>query len=55
VALNLPHNLNSFQEVYGMREGKDLFEQFKLFYSNIIGPDPGFLVSDETDFEPLWK
>lgn len=55
VALNLPHNLNSFQEVYGMREGKDLFEQFKLFYNNIIGPDPGFLASDETDFEPLWK
>ncbi|HRG80165.1 MAG TPA: hypothetical protein PL167_11165, partial [Cyclobacteriaceae bacterium] len=29
--------------------------QFKLFYSHIIGPDPGFLPADETDFEPLWK
>ncbi len=55
VALNLPHNLKSFQEVYGMDKGKDLFNQFKLFYNNIIGPDPGFLAVDETDFEPLWK
>lgn len=55
VALNLPHNLKSFQEVYGNDEGKKLFEQFKLFYNNIIGPDPGFLPADETDFEPLWK
>ena len=55
VALNLPHNLKSFQEVYGIDEGKDLFDQFKLFYNNIIGPDPGFLATDETDFVPLWK
>lgn len=54
VALNLPHNLKSFQEVYG-KEGEDLFNRFKLFYNIIVGPDPGFLPADETDFEPLWK
>lgn len=55
VALNLPHNLASFQEVYGIAGGADLYEKFKLFYNNVIGPDPGFLPSDETHFEPLWK
>lgn len=55
IALNLPHNLDSFQEVYGTNEGADLFDKFKLFYNNIIGPDPGFLHKDETVFEPLWK
>jgi len=55
VALNLPHNLASFQEVYGEVDGKDLFTRFIKLYSNIIGPDPGFLPVDETNFEPLWK
>ncbi len=55
IAMNLPHNLKSFQEVYGDEDGTDLFDRFKLFYNNIVGPDPGFLPADETDFEPLWK
>jgi hypothetical protein len=55
VALNLPHNLDSFKEVYGDSEGAKLFEQFKLFYNNVVGPDPGFLPEDNTSFEPLWK
>ena len=55
VALNLPHNLQSFQEVYGQEEGSDLFQRFVKLYSNIIGPDPGFVSVNETDFVPLWK
>lgn len=55
IALNLPHNLVSFQEVYGESEGKDLYARFIKFYSNIIGPDPGFISENETYFEPLWK
>ena len=55
VALNLPHNLQSFQEVYGQEEGSDLFQRFIKLYSNIIGPDPGFVSVNETDFVPLWK
>lgn len=55
IALNLPHNLASFQEVYGKEEGTDLYQRFIKFYSNIIGPDPGFIPENETYFEPLWK
>jgi len=55
IAVNLPHNCNAFQEVYGKIDGKDLFDKFKLFYMSIIGPDPEFSSSDETHFEPLWK
>ena len=55
IALNLPHNLSAFQEVYGQKEGSDLFQKFVKLYSNIIGPDPGFMPKDETDFVPLWK
>lgn len=55
IALNLPHNLQSFQEVYGQEEGSDLFKRFVKLYSNIIGPDPGFVSVNETDFVPLWK
>ena len=55
IALNLPHNLQSFQEVYGQEEGSDLFQRFVKLYSNIIGPDPGFVSVNETDFVPLWK
>jgi hypothetical protein len=55
IALNLPHNLKSFQEVYGEEEGSDLFQRFVKLYSNIIGPDPGFIPIDDTDFVPLWK
>ncbi|TFV97506.1 hypothetical protein E4S40_02295 [Algoriphagus kandeliae] len=55
IALNLPHNLASFQEVYGKDEGADLYQRFIKFYSNIIGPDPGFIKENETYFEPLWK
>ncbi len=55
VAMNLPHNLDSFKEVYGAIEGAQLFEKFKLFYNTYIGPDPGFQTKDETCFKPLWK
>ena len=55
IAMNLPHNLTSFKEVYGDQQGTVLFEKFKLFYNSFIGPDPGFLPEDETYFEPLWK
>jgi hypothetical protein len=55
IALNLPHNPDSFKEVYGEEEGADLWEKFILFYNNVIGPDPGFLDQDQTNFEPLWK
>ena len=55
VALNLPHNLKSFQEVYGKKEGSIFWEEFKLYYNSYIGPDPGFLPINETYFEPLWK
>ncbi len=55
IALNLPHNLPSFQEVYGQEVGSDLFQRFIKLYSNIIGPDPGFVPIDDTDFIPLWK
>ncbi len=53
VMLNLPHNEGAFCEVYGEKEGKGIFQKFKVRYYNIMGFD--FTTDDETDFEPLWK
>jgi hypothetical protein len=55
IALNLPHNEDSFKEVYGNKSGKKLYAAFVKNYSNIIGPCPGFTDDDRTFFEPLWK
>jgi len=54
IAANLPHNLNSFVEVYG-DEGAHIFDLFKQRYNQIVTPVPGFIPEMETNFEPLWK
>jgi hypothetical protein len=53
VALNLPHNLNSFKEIYGDEEGEQFFLEFQKNHFQLLGVD--FTQAQETDFEPLWK
>lgn len=53
VGLNLPHNLNSFKEVYGETEGAEFFQQFSDLYFEVFGDE--FTEDHQTHFEPLWK
>lgn len=52
VGLNVPHNLESFQEIFGA-EGTALWEQFKGKFEELNNRP--FTAADETRFEPLWK
>ncbi|MGQ0506382.1 MAG: LysM peptidoglycan-binding domain-containing protein [Myxococcaceae bacterium] len=52
IALNVPHNERSFQEIFGA-EGKELWELFKQRFET--NNARAFTEVDETDFEPLWK
>lgn len=53
IALNLPHNEDSFKEVYGNQEGADFFDVFRKNYFELFGEE--FTKEFESDFEPLWK
>lgn len=53
IAFNLPHNLASFQEVWGQDEGTKFWKTFCLYHMEIFGVP---LTPDrETNFTPLWK
>ncbi|MHB8876967.1 MAG: hypothetical protein ACYC8T_24995 [Myxococcaceae bacterium] len=52
VGLNVPHNAESFKEIFGA-EGGALFDQFKEKFKAANGRE--FTPADETHFEPLWK
>ena len=53
IGLNLPHNLDSFKEVYGASEGADFFARFSEFHFDVFGT----VFSDDlqTHFEPLYR
>lgn len=53
VGLNVPHNENSFKEIFGADEGATLWGQFKDKFKAANGRE--FTAADETHFEPLWK
>ncbi len=53
VALNLPHNRQSFMEVYGDQEGSEFYDLFCKNYFALAGED--FTTDLETYFEPLWQ
>jgi hypothetical protein len=55
IAANLPHNPDSFKEVYGEQDGTELFKLFVRQYNAIYAPDTGFVPEAYTHFEPLWK
>jgi hypothetical protein len=52
IGLNVPHNLESFKEIFGA-EGAQLFDEFKAKFKAANGRE--FTADDETRFEPLWK
>lgn len=53
VGLNVPHNPESFSEIFGAAEGPQLWDQFKTRFKEANGRE--FTPADETRFEPLWK
>ena len=53
VALNLPHNLQSFQKVYGTEEGAKFFNTFCKNYYELTGYE--FTEKEHTNFQPLWE
>ena len=53
VGLNLPHNLQSFKEIFGEKEGADFFKTFSDFHFATFGVP--FTPDLQTTFEPLWK
>ncbi|MFO0597492.1 MAG: hypothetical protein U0228_19450 [Myxococcaceae bacterium] len=53
IGLNVPHNEDSFKEIFGDAEGKQLWSQFKDKFKAANGRE--FTAADETHFEPLWK
>jgi hypothetical protein len=53
IGLNVPHNENSFKEIFGAAEGSKLWGQFKDKFKAANGRE--FTPADETHFEPLWK
>lgn len=55
IACNLPHNQNSFQEIFGQIEGCKLWNQFLIRYTNVTGYSFDYFPGLETDFIPLWK
>jgi hypothetical protein len=52
VMLNLPHNPQSFLEIFA-DDGESLWSDFKRRFSVVSGR--AFQIDDETHFEPLWK
>jgi hypothetical protein len=52
LAVNIPHNLSAFVELFGSA-GSKLFDLFRERYFRATGSPFG--VNDETYFEPLWK
>jgi len=52
IALNLPHNRQSFMEVYGAKEGSEFYDEFCKSHYTIFGQE--FTEDLETYFEPLW-
>ncbi len=55
VALNLPHNRQSFMEVYGAQEGSDFYDLFITNYFELFGQEFITDIHGETFFEPLWQ
>lgn len=53
IALNLPHNLDAFKEVYGAADGAEFFAQFCQYHMEIFGVP--FSPDLQTRFVPLWK
>ena len=53
VGLNVPHNVESFKEIFGAAEGAQLFDKFKEKFKAANLRE--FTTADETHFEPLWK
>ncbi len=53
VAFNLPHNLSSFQEVYGADEGTKFWNTFLTYHMEVYGVP--LSAKMETHFTPLWK
>jgi hypothetical protein len=53
VGLNVPHNADSFKEIFGPTDGPALWEKFKTKFKEANGRE--FTSADETKFEPLWK
>jgi hypothetical protein len=53
VGLNVPHNAESFKEIFGADEGPALWDKFKTKFQE--ANNRPFTAADETHFEPLWK
>lgn len=53
VMLNVPHNLDSFKEVFGEQDGQAMWDTFTANFESKNGRQ--FTAADETHFEPLWK
>lgn len=53
IMLNVPHNEDSFKEIFGNDEGAKLWDTFKEKFADQNGRP--FTAADETKFEPLWK
>ncbi len=53
VGLNVPHNAESFKEIFGATDGPPLWDKFKQKFEVANGRP--FTAADETHFEPLWK
>lgn len=53
IAFNLPHNLASFQEVYGAADGTEFWNTFCIYHMEIYGVP--FTEDRQTHFTPLWK
>ena len=53
IGLNVPHNEESFKEIFGAAEGGELFGKFKEKFKEANLRE--FTAADETHFEPLWK
>ncbi len=53
IGLNVPHNADSFKEIFGADEGPKLWDTFKTKFKEANGRE--FTPADETHFTPLWK
>ena len=55
IALNLPHNQQSFIEVYGEKEGIAFYKKFLSNYFSLAGERFVEDAHGETEFVPLWQ
>ena len=53
IGFNLPHNLASFQEIWGQDEGTKFWNTFCIYHMEIFGVP--FTPDLQTSFTPLWK